>query len=179
MLKSILHSSTTKFEKQYNYDAGYMHQIIDASTGAGLRLGLLPMLSQYQGPRAAKDVWAGAAFASTLDGDCGSCAQLIVDQAVELGVEPFELEQCAKGEARTDSDCGLGFLFAQAAIIGAPNVLELRDEIVRRYGEKAAVAVSFAAACGRIYPVLKRATGNVGACNILQFGKSEQKRQSS
>lgn len=174
MLKSVLHSSTTKFEKQYDYDAGYMHQIIDVSTGAGLRLGLLPLLSQFRGPKSAQDIWAGAALASTLDGDCGSCAQLIVDQAVEIGVNPKELENCAKGNAKTDSDCGLGYLFAQSAIAGGANTLELRAEIVLRHGEKAAVAASFAAACGRIYPVLKRATGEVAACAILRFGPAPQ-----
>lgn len=174
MLKSILHGSTSKFEDQYGYDGGYMHQIINASNGAGLRLGLLPLLSQYRGPKKAKDIWAGAALASTMDGDCGSCAQLIVDQAIELGVNPMELEACATGNARTDTDCGLGFLFAQNAIVGGPDILDLRAEIVQRYGEEAAVAASFAAACGRVYPVLKRATGNVDACAILRFGPAAE-----
>lgn len=174
MLKSILHNSTSKFENQYDYDADYMHKIIDVNLGAGFRLGLLPMLSQYRGPKAAKDVWAGAALASTLDGDCGSCAQLIIDQAVELGVNPKELEDCAKGRGRTDTDCGLGFLFAQNAIVGGPDILDLRAEIVLRYGQEAAVAASFAAACGRIYPVLKRASGDVDACAILRFESNQQ-----
>lgn len=169
MLKSILHKSTKDFEKKYGYDAGYMHHMIDVSTGAGLRLGLLPILSLYRGPKQAVNIWAGAALASTLDADCGSCAQLIVDQAIELGVNPKELEESAKGRASTDNDVGLGFLFAQNAIIGGPDTLALREEIVRRYGEEAAVAASFAAACGRIYPVLKRATGEVAACDILRF----------
>lgn len=174
MLKSFLHKSTSKFENQYGYDAGYMHKIIDVNLGAGFRLGLLPMLSQYRGPKAGQDVWAGAALASTLDGDCGSCAQLIVDQAVEFGVNPKELEACANGQARPDNDCGLGFLFAQNAIVNGPDTLELRAEIVQRYGEEAAVAASFAAACGRIYPVLKRATGDVDACAILRFGPAAE-----
>ena len=174
MLKTVLHKSTASFEKQYDYDASYMHQIIDKSKGGGWRLGLLPILSLYRGPKAAKDVWAGAALASTLDADCGSCAQLIVDQAIEIGVAPKELEQCAKGHAETPSDCGLGYLFAQSAIAGGANTAELRAEIVRRYGEEAAVAASFAAACGRIYPVLKRATGDVAACAILRFGPETQ-----
>ncbi|MCF4099242.1 hypothetical protein [Maritalea mediterranea] len=174
MLKSLLHGSTKSFEKQYGYDAGYMHQIIDVSSTAGLRLGLLPMLSQYRGPKAAKAIWAGAALAFMLDADCGSCAQLIVDQSIELGVDPKQLEICAKGEADPSHDCRLGFLFAQAAISGAMDVGELRAEIVRRYGEEAAVAAGFAAACGRVYPVLKRAMGNVDACALLRFEPAVQ-----
>ncbi len=169
MLKSILHKSTSDFEEQYGYDAQYMHDIIDANTAAGFRLGLLPLLSQYRGPKHGHDVWAGAALASTLDGDCGSCAQLIIDQSIELGVSAAHLEQCAKGSADTETGCGLGFLFAQSAISGGPSTKELRAEIVRRFGEETAVAASFAAACSRIYPVLKRATGNGDACEILRF----------
>ncbi len=94
---------------------------------------------------------------------------MVVDQAIELGVNPRELEACSKGHARTETDCGLGFLFAQNAIGGGPDILDLRTEIVQRYGEEAAVAASFAAACSRIYPVLKRASGDVDACAILRF----------
>ena len=68
MLKSILHKSTKDFEKKYGYDAGYMHHMIDVSTGAGLRLGLLPILSLYRGPKQAINIWAGAALASTSEG---------------------------------------------------------------------------------------------------------------
>jgi hypothetical protein len=151
-----------------------MHDLIDMGNGAGVRLGLLPVLSQFRGPKVGWPVWAGAALASTLDGDCGSCAQLIIDQSIEIGVSPNELEQCAKGQADPKSCVGLGFLFAQAAISGASDVDELRAEILDLYGEHTLAAVSFAAACGRIYPVLKRAVGQNSSCEILRFNRIEQ-----
>lgn len=170
MLKQYLHKSTSDFEKKYDYDAGYMHQIIDTGLGAGMRLGLLPMLSQFRGPKEGWPVWAGAALASTLDGDCGSCVQLTIDQSIEIGVAANHMEQCVKGTPDRHTGVGLGFLFAQAAIKGTPEVNALRAQIVARYGENTAVAVSYAAACGRIYPVLKRAMGHNDSCQILQFG---------
>lgn len=171
MLKKLLHKSTKDFEQKYGYDATYMHQIIDQDLGAGLRLGLLPMLSQFRGPKNGWPVWAGAALASTLDADCGSCAQLIVDQSIEMGVSATDLELCANGTPDRHGGVGLGFLFAQAAISGDLETNSLRADIVRLYGQKTALAASYAAACGRIYPVLKRASGQASSCARLTFGK--------
>lgn len=169
MLKAILRHGVRRFEERYNYNSDYIRQIIEHSSSAGLRLGILPLVSQYRGPDKAVGIWAGAALASTLDGDCGSCAQLIVDQAREAGVPSNELAACAVGEPDISTDCGLGFLFAQAAIESDLQTDDLRAMIVDRHGEKAAIAAGFAAATGRVYPVVKRSMGQPLECQPLRF----------
>jgi hypothetical protein len=57
-----MHRSTRNVEDRYGYDAAYLHPLIDASAGAGLRGALLPVLSQYRGPEEGHRVWAGAAL---------------------------------------------------------------------------------------------------------------------
>jgi len=168
MIRWLLHKLTQRFEQRYQYDGGYMHHVYNVSSGAGLRLSALPLLSQYRGPSA--DVWAGAALASTLDGDCGPCAQLIVDMSLESGVAAHELAACVAGDISSTGDVALGFRFASAAINDDLAANDLREQIIQRHGEEAAVAAAFAAATARAYPVLKRALGHGAACTRLSVG---------
>ena len=172
MIKWLLRISVQAFGKKYKYDIGYMMEVINASTGAGLRLSAVPFVSQYQQPKKAIGVWAGAAFASTLDGDCGPCVQLIADISIEAGIPPSELRMCVEGQAASAGDVGLGFRYAQAAISASPEISELLLEIEALYGRKAVISAAFAAASGRFYPVLKRALGENDSCALLQLGGS-------
>lgn len=170
MLRWLLHKLTRQFEARYQYNGDYMHEIHDISTSAGMRLSMLPLLSQYRGPNI--DIWAGAALASTLDGDCGPCAQLIIDMALEAGANAEHLSLCVQGNAETAATVGLGFRFAHAAINDQPNTNDLREEVIASYGKEASLAAAFAAATARAYPVLKRALGQGSACTALTIGES-------
>ena len=172
MIKWLLHKFIRSFEKDFGYDATYWHEITDVSAGASLRLAMLPMLSQYRGPNTT--LWAGAVLASGLDGDCGPCAQLVIDGALKAGVDPALIRACLRRDFDAANDAGLGFRFAEAAIQGNPEADELRDEIVRRFGEKAAISAAFAAGTGRAYGVLKRGLGHGAACQRLKVGDDHE-----
>lgn len=174
MIRWLLHKMTRQFEARYQYNGDYMHEVYDISTSAGIRLSLLPMLSQYRGPNV--DIWAGAALASTLDGDCGPCAQLIVDMALEAGANAEHLSRCVQGDPASAETVGLGFRFAQAAINDQTDANDLREEIIAGYGKEASVAAAFTAATSRAYPVLKRALGKGSACTALNIGELQNVR---
>lgn len=171
MLKTILKSRVAKFEKAFDYNADYMREIIDASPAAGIRLQGLPFMGSFRGPDL--DLWAGASLASTLEGDCGPCVQLIVDMATRSGVDPQSLKAAVAAHGKTDDTVGLGYRFALAAIHDTEDADALRDEIRGRFGEEAVIAASFASALGRVYPVLKRGLGHGKTCQALRFGKDE------
>ncbi len=167
MIRSLLQSGTRSFGKKYGYDVSYMHEVIDASTKAGLALTLLPMLTQYKGPVKARAVWAGALLASTLDGDCGPCGQLVVSFALEEGVNGNELLAAIEGRYDDAADVGLGFQFARHAISGSYDTNTFGETIRERFGDQAVIAASFAAGSGRFYPVFKRGLGEGHACQQL------------
>lgn len=169
MIRYFLKMGMRQFAKRYDYDTSYMSHVVETSTPAGVRLSLLPLYSQFRGPKAAQDVWAGAMLGSTQDGDCGPCVQLVVDMALEVAVPKDQLVLCLKGEAAAAGDVGLGFRFAQAAIANAHELEDLRAEIDRRFGPAAVTAASFAASSGRIYPVLKRGLGFGQTCSSVQI----------
>ena len=170
MIRKFLHDKARKMGRHYTYDVGYMHDLIDISVPAAIGLSRLPNFYKYRGPAAGQAVWTGALLASTLEGDCGPCAQLVVDMALEGGADAACLQACAEGRPQDAGAIGLGFRFAMMAITGDPLADDLRREIESEFGKKAAVSCAFAAASGRIYPVLKRGLGHGKACKKLDFG---------
>ncbi|MEO1187461.1 MAG: hypothetical protein AAFW60_00195 [Pseudomonadota bacterium] len=169
MIKWLLRRGARAFGKSYDYDVGYMLDVIDQSAGAGARLSAFPLISQYRGPKAAQKIWVGAIFASTLEGDCGPCAQLVLDMAIEAGADPADLKLCFDGDPQRAGEIGLGFRFAMAAIQGQLEGEDLQADIESKYGRRAVIAASFAAATGRFYPVFKRGLGYGHACHQLNF----------
>lgn len=170
MIGYFLKRSIRRFAARYNYDAGYVEHIADVSTSAALRLSALQAYSQYSGPKEARDVWAGAILASTLEADCGPCVQLVFDMAIAAQVPADQLVLCLQGLSEEAGEVGLGFRFARAAIADTSDLEGLRTEIDRRYGASAVIAVSFAASSGRVYPVLKRGLGFAHTCSNVTFG---------
>ncbi len=169
IVQRMLHAATRAFARKYKYDTTYMHRVIDISTRAGIGLALLPAATQYMGPKGARAVWSGALLASTLDGDCGPCAQLVVQFGLEQGTDPKELHAAAEGRFDDAGATGLGFRFAQHAISGSFEANPYGPQIRDTFGDQALVAASFAAATGRIYPVLKRGLGIGETCQRLDI----------
>ena len=169
MLKQILERGARAFGRTYDYDVSYMLDVIETSTSAGLRLTLFPKLVGYRGPKPGQGVVAGATLASTVDGDCGPCAQLVVDMLLQADVPAAALQACIDGRAQDAGDIGLGFRFAMAAITAAPDTDALADEITHRFGRKTLVAASYGAASGWFYPVFKRGLGHGATCQRLRF----------
>ena len=168
MIKWLLHKMAQRMTEQTGYDNTYLHEIIDVSNSAALKFLGLPMLSQTKGPNV--ELWAGAAMGSVLDGDCGPCAQLVLDEAVMIGVPPEKLRACLQGKLIEAGDVGLGYRFANASIHDLGGLEELRNEIVERFGPTALIAASYTSATSRAYPVLKRGLGHGDVCQKLTLG---------
>lgn len=170
MIRRFLNAQARKFGRRYNYDVTYMEEIAEVSPGAAIALARLPGFYRYRGSPAGITVWTGALLASTLEGDCGPCAQLVVNMALAGGADAACLQACAEGRPEAAGAMGLGYRFARAAIAADLAADDLRLEIEREFGRKAALSCTFAAASGRIYPVLKRGLGHGQACQRLDFG---------
>jgi len=152
----------------YNYDIAYMHEVTDVSAGAALRYFGMPMLSQMRGPSV--EVWAGASLGSVLDGDCGPCAQLVIDNSISAGVSAAALQACLRGDTDEAGAVGLGYRFAYAAIQGSIELEDLRQEISDNYGKEALISAAYVSAVARAFPVLKRGLGHGYLCQKLEVG---------
>ena len=168
MFKSLLFKMIRKFESSYDYDASYMHQINSVSASATIRLMMLSGITNYKGTN--KSIWGGAALAATLRGDCGPCAQLIIDRLLEQGLCSKELVACIHKDWPSASATGLGFRFAVATLSNEKSLDSLRVEILEEHGEAALIAASYATVSYPVYPLLKRALGSTEACQSLVIG---------
>ncbi len=155
--------------RRYDYDGSYLEEVAQASPGAAFRLMLLPLFSQYRNG-ATVDLWAGAALASTRDGDCGPCLQLVVNAALEQGANPELLRAALAGDMEQAGETGLGYRFALACIHDQPGLPAVREEVLQAYGAAALASLSIAASTGRAWPVLKRGLGHGQACQAVVIG---------
>ena len=165
MLKAFLSRQIDKVERLWGYDVSYMRHVLRASTGSFLRFGVVPgLVDRKAAPGAAL---AAAGIVGTLAEDCGPCTQIGVDMAAAGGVDPEVLRAILAGDAAAmGDDAALAWRFARASLARDMTTCDpLRDEIVRRWGDRGLVALGMALTTARMYPTLKYALGYGKACS--------------
>ncbi len=169
MLRAFFCKMISNFESKYDYNARYMHEINQISPAAIARLMMLSGITNFQGSD--KSIWGGAALAATLHGDCGPCAQLVIDRLIEQGLDSKELAACVQQTWANAGSVGVGYRFAHAVINNDSELETLRTQIRQTYGKDALLAASFATVSYPAYPLLKRALGFSQACQSLAVGE--------
>jgi hypothetical protein len=170
MLRWLLQRQIAAFERIWNYDASYMHEVIDADPRAMLALGKLQAISSYRKgvPPAA---YFATGIAAVMAEDCGPCTQLAIDMAQRGGVDPAVLRAIVTRDFKAmPTEAALAVRFAEATLRHAPEADELREEVVRQFGKRGLIALSFAILAARMYPTLKYALGHGSACTRLAIG---------
>lgn len=168
MLKTYLTRWIAGFERQWGYDASYMRAVLRANPASLFKFGLG---TQAPDRRAAPpEALVAAGLAATLLEDCGPCVQVGVDIAAANGVHPRVLRGILDGDrAAMGETAWLGFSFARASLARDLEAADpLRDEIVKRWGDRALVAISLGMVSGRMYPTLKYALGYGKACSKVK-----------
>ena len=165
MLKAYFSRYLDRFERQWGYDASYMRQVLAVSPWSFLKF----MLGTQAADRAAAPAEAvvAASLAGVLAEDCGPCAQIGVDMASAAGMDPQVLRAILAGDEEAMGEtAALGWRFARASLARDMATCDpLRDEIVRRWGERALVAIGLSLTAARMYPTLKYALGHGKACS--------------
>jgi len=80
-----LHRAIDKFERQWNYDASYMRNTIDASPRAAWLFSRVTALGQFRRDLPI-EAWCAAGITAVRHEDCGPCTQLGVTMAERAGV---------------------------------------------------------------------------------------------
>jgi hypothetical protein len=170
MLRWLIRRRLAAFERQFNYDASYMYDILDADIRAAMAFNKFQAMAQYRGGAPA-DAFAAAGIVATMHEDCGPCTQLGVTMAERGGVPASVLRAIVSGDERNMSEnARLAYRFAKATLAHDPAADEIREEIERRWGGRAAVGLAFMIAAGRVYPTVKYALGHGKACQRVTVG---------
>jgi len=167
MLKKWMHKQIAKLEREFGYDAAYLHQVIDASPGAALKFSLFQIMAKHR-DSAPKDAWYAAGLAAALAEDCGPCTQLGVDMALRDGIPACDISALLRGDIEQASpDAALGFRYGIAVATNSPDALALSEQVEKRYGKRGQISLAYAVACTRVYPALKRGLGHGAACSRI------------
>jgi hypothetical protein len=164
MLKWLIKRRLAAFERSYDYDASYARDVLETDMRAFLKFSKLMGLKSYR-KGAPVEAWYAAGLAATIAEDCGPCTQLSVTMAEREGVPAAVLKAVVAGNDRAlPPDAALGYRFARAVLAHDPAADELRAEVVRRWGRKGLVSLTFAIAAARLFPTVKYALGHGQAC---------------
>lgn len=170
MLKWLMNRAIAAFERQWNYDAGYVHEIIDASPRAAWMFSRAAAIGKYR-----KDVppaaWTAAAITAVRSEDCGPCTQLGVSMAERSGIDAKVLRAILTEDAAAmPDDVKLAWRFTRATLDHDPSADQYREEIIKRWGQKALISLAFAMVASRVYPTVKYALGHGKACTRVVVG---------
>ncbi|NWH07706.1 MAG: carboxymuconolactone decarboxylase family protein [Alphaproteobacteria bacterium] len=169
MFKWFAHRQISAFERRFGYDASYMHEIAQASDRAISTLWRAAQMSAHR-EGLPKDAWHAAKIVAARAEDCGPCTQLTVDMALADGVSQEIIRAIiARDWASLPEAVMLAVRFAEAVVAGEP-ADALREDSLRRWGEKGLISIAFAITGTRMYPQLKRVLGHAQACQRITIG---------
>jgi hypothetical protein len=165
MLRAIFGRYISRMEADWNYDASYMRDVLATSPWTFLKFGFVTAVVPRRDAPA--EALAAAGLVGTLTEDCGPCTQISLDMAARGGVKPEVLRAILAGdEAAMGESAALAYRFARASLERRLEEADaLRDEVVRRWGQKGLVALALALTTARMYPTLKYALGHGKACS--------------
>jgi hypothetical protein len=170
MIKWLLRRRLAAFERSFGYDVSYVREILEASPRAVMALGRIQALARYRRD-VPKEVYFAAKLMAARAEDCGPCTQLVVTMAERAGVSGDVLRAVlARDERAMSDDVALGFRFTEAVLAHDTAADALREEIVRRWGQRAVLSLAFAIAASRVYPTIKYALGHGKACTRITVG---------
>ena len=90
MMKWVLRRAIDKFERDWNYDASYVRDMIDVSPRAAWLFSRVTALGQFRRDLPI-EAWCTAGITAVRHEDCGPCTQLAVTMAERAGVNPAVL----------------------------------------------------------------------------------------
>ncbi len=170
MIKWLLHKVIGKFERDWNYDASYMQEMVDTSPRAAWLFSRATALGQFR-----RDIpiepWFTAGITAVRHEDCGPCTQLAVTMAERSGVTPAVLRAVLSDNPDAmPPDVALVWKFTRATLAHDAAADEYRETIVKRWGSRALVSLAFAITAARMYPTVKYALGHGKACTRVVVG---------
>jgi alkylhydroperoxidase family enzyme len=170
MFRWFLQRQIAAFERTWNYDASYIHELIDADPRAAVAFGKAAGLGRYRRDIPAAPLYA-AGIVAVMTLDCGPCTQLGIDMAQREGVDPAVLRAVvARDYTAMPYEVALAVRFAEKTLRHAPEADDLREEVLRLWGRRGLISLAFAITAAHLYPTLKYALGHGRACTRLTIG---------
>jgi hypothetical protein len=173
MLSFFIRRKLRATAKRYGYDVSYLDYMLTEAPRAFFKFAPLAAASSHR-----EVVPIEASFAAKITGamaeDCGPCAQLTVNMALEAGMPNSQVEAVVRHDVPAMSpETALGFGFADA-IVHRSDDQDFRREAVRaRWGDKGVIDLAMALQTGRLFPMMKLALGYAKECRRVSVDGHE------
>lgn len=170
MIRAIMRKAIGRFEREWNYDASYMRDIIDASPRAAWVFSRAAALGRFRRD-VPTEAWFAAGITAVRLEDCGPCTQLAVAMAERAGVGSDVLRAVlGDNPDAMPRDVALVWRFTRATLAHDAAADDYRAVIVELWGRRAVVSLAFAITAARMYPTVKYALGHGQACTRVMVG---------
>lgn len=163
MLATLIKSQFERFGSRYGYDTAYLGELAELDASGALKLGLTNAFTSHRFGLPA-DAYFAARMTATKWADCGSCLRLVVNMAVEAGVERASLAAVLTGSDEAPPGMALAARYAAAVIGNDIELQEISEACEARWGRRGVVGLAAATVSGLFYPLLKRGMGHGNAC---------------
>lgn len=175
--KAIIKTRLDAFARQFNYDMGYAHQILDTGMKPFRVFSGLFTLAAYRERQLPIAPWIAVKWVAVNSEGCGPCQQLAVNMAQQEGLAPSLIKAITRGDEQAmGPDAALAYRWARAVIspetaAEAHETQQLRQQIKDKWGERGLISLTLAMAGARSFPMIKRALGHNTACQLLDDAK--------
>jgi len=170
MIRWIMRKKIEWFERDWNYDASYMRDIIDVSPRAAWLFSRVTALGRFR-QDVPVDAWFAAGITAVRLEDCGPCTQLAVAMAERAGVGSEVLRAVlADDPDAMPRDVALAWRFTRATLAHDPAADDYREVVAELWGRRAVVSLAFAITAARMYPTIKYVLGHGRACMRVVVG---------
>ncbi|GLX79089.1 hypothetical protein tinsulaeT_24290 [Thalassotalea insulae] len=172
MIKYLFNNMLNSMKERYNYDVSYQQDILRNDLGAFLKFMGFQTMASHSSSVPTAPLYA-ARIRAILSEDCGPCAQLAVNMALEAKVAPEIVSAIIDNNlVKLPEDVALVVQFTEYVLAHNPEADDLRHEIIALWGEKGLITLGFAISSYRVYPAFKYAMGYGKACSKLQVEDS-------
>lgn len=168
MFKYVLNKMLLSMKNRYDYDVGYMQDILQTDIKAFLKLMGFQTMSSHAGNLPAGPLFAARLRAIIWD-DCGPCTQLVVNMALEANVSPDIVHAIVDRDLnKLPEDISLVVRFTELVLAHNPEADGLREKILALWGTKGLITIAYCISASRVYPALKYTLGYGKACTRIQ-----------
>lgn len=173
-LKAIIKNRLDAFARQFSYDMGYAHHILDTGMKPFRAFSGLFTLAAYRDRQLPLAPWFAAKWVAVQSEGCGPCQQLTLNMAQQEGMPASLIKAIKLGDEQgMGPDAALAYRWARAVISPetAPEDThegeQLRQQIKDKWGERGLISLTLAMAGARSFPMIKRALGHNTVCQML------------
>lgn len=164
MIKQIAAALIRRAEIRLGVSLDYTHAIARAD------IGLLARYNRIFGfldpnRKVPAEAYHAARLIGALSADCGTCVEAEINLAKQAGLPEDLIVAILKGDTLSEElEAVVGL--ARAVTAARADDPEARDTVLRFYGEKGLIELSFAMNGAALLPGIKRAMGYATACDL-------------